>query len=217
MNEKGITTPAIVLIGAATVIVLGLTAFYIQTGGSLQDGAGGTTPTPFESPPAPNESPSPVPTVTPQEVAEWKSYDSESIGFAILYPPDLTVEETEMGAVHFFLFGPTQRQGTEFYDGISLTFDSGSLEERTLEEFVSDRVQELEDESVVEEVTSPQQVTISGISGYSFSVISLGIRTYYYLPKEEDDYLEVADGTADPTGQGYEEVVDTILSTLTLL
>ncbi|MGI5827644.1 MAG: hypothetical protein ACOX6V_01325 [Patescibacteria group bacterium] len=224
MKSKGIVTPYIILITLAIIVLIGIGVYLSQNG---VGGNGVTTPSPTPTPVgSPTLSPSPTatsgdalspdltPTPTPDEVAEWELFSSEDIGFRILYPPEVRVERPTDDTVSFIQFGPTQRTGTEFYDGISLAFDSGSLGDMTLQEFVQQRVQSLQDNPVVEEITESQPITVASYQGYTFEVTSLGTRSYIFLPQGEDRYLEIVNNTEDPTGQGFEETIDTMLSTL---
>ncbi len=155
---------------------------------------------------------SPSPTPNP-EIEGWETFSSEEIGFSIEYPSDINISRME-DTVVMTKQGPTQRQNTEFYDGISLSFSSGPLGERSLREFAEEEAIGYRQQPVVDEVSNLRFVTINDISGYSFDVVSLGERTYIYLPQGEDRYLQIINATVDPANQGFSETVNLMFSTL---
>lgn len=163
----------------------------------------------------PTPSPTPAPTVTPEPTAMptegWETFQSED-GWAIRYPEGVKV--TENAVVSFMMFGPTQKEGTEFYDGISLTIRSGSLGGITLKAFVDDKVEEIEGDAVSEVTAGPTLAEIADLSGYRLTATGLGTFEYYYLPLGESRYLEIVDGSQDPAGEGYKETVETMLDTM---
>lgn len=169
------------------------------------------------SQPAKTPLPTPVVTATPtpEPTANWETYTSSELGFRIKQPSEVEVQFDEANqTVSFMQFGPTQREGTEFYDGISLSFRSGSLEGSTLMEFVESAAQEIRDSGVSEVTMEPTPTTVAGLQGYTMQVRGLGEFTYYYLPVGTDRYLEIVDATQDPESQGFEETVEMMLSTL---
>ena len=77
------------------------------------------------------EIPTPIPTMisTPTATADptenWKTFTSPE-KFSLKYPLDAKVQENG-SIVSLGIWGPTQKEGTEFYDGISLSFKIGNL------------------------------------------------------------------------------------------
>jgi hypothetical protein len=155
-----------------------------------------------------------MPTPTPEPTGDWKTHTNAKCGFTIKYPPELSVDENR-GCVHFSLWGPTQKTETEFYDGISLLFDSGQLGNKTLKELIEEEAAVFQD--VGEVLIPPTQTTIAGVSGYTFKARGLGVFTYFYVSHKSGVYLEIVDSTVDPTGKGFQKTVDLILSTLKFL
>lgn len=160
-------------------------------------------------------SPSPTPTPLPSEseTAGWETITSKDHGFSIQHPPEVEVQETVDG-VHFMLFDSDQEEGEEFLDGVNLIFRSGFLEGRTLEEFAEERREELLEQKVVEEVSDVQRTKLANLTGFNFDVKSLVSITHIYLPRGENQYLEIINATADPNDQGYKRTADKMLSTL---
>jgi hypothetical protein len=160
------------------------------------------------------------PMISPADSAQvpegWQTYRSEEHGFSIMHPTDIDVEQRAREAVRFFKVGPSQVEGTEVFDAISLTFNSGSTEGESLRDFVEARHNEVKSEPVTESVSDIEPVNVSSYSGYQFTVVSLGEFTHIYLPKGESEYLHIINSTVDPTGQGFDETVETMFSTLTI-
>lgn len=160
---------------------------------------------------------------TPIEDMEPKVFENIYIDqeqeFSIEYSEEITAEERADGYTSFYLFGPTQEENTEFYDGISIRIRQEELEENmTLEEKAEELVNQV---SPVGEITQEvQETTLNGYEGYTYSSLTVGSETTSYLlkyPGSETKYLHVVNATADPEDQGYEETAETMLSTLELL
>jgi hypothetical protein len=155
------------------------------------------------------------PTPTINIVEGWETSTSEKIGFTISHPADAEIIDREDVLAILFL-GPTQTLGTEIFDGYSLNFTTGSYNTQNLEEFVNLQRQEAEEDMVISRVGEIQNISVAGINGYRFSQTGLGEFTLLYLPRGQDMYLLVAMLVEDPTGAGFEQTVDTILSTLVI-
>jgi hypothetical protein len=181
--------------------LVGIIGYYLGTSRSMPV----ATPTPTESP-------TPEPTEIPTE--GWQIYESED-GWSVRYPEELEI--TEGAVVSFVMFGPTQAEGTEFYDGISLTFRSGALGGLTLEEFADQKAAEIEDDAIAELTSGPTAVEVAGLSGFTLTVTGLGTFDYYYLPLGETGYLEIVNATQDPTGQAFDETVATMFNSIEVL
>ena len=162
-----------------------------------------------------------APCPTPQEeadpTADWELYTSRELGFSLKYPAEVEVEEDDVNkTVLFTVLGPTQAEGTEFFDGISLSVSTGSLGGKTLASFVAEDVVD-ESDGISEIVSGPEQVEIAGLSGYKLRVSGLGEFDYYFFLKPDGDYLRIVNSSYDPAGRGYLETVETMLGTLKLL
>lgn len=143
----------------------------------------------------------------------WGTYTAAGNIFSFKYPPDMTLEKRADGLA-LIKIGPTQREGTEVYDGILLNFRTGSLQGQTLQQYVQGQVEESQQHA---EVTRPlSQTTINGISGYTFMVRGLGEFTHIYLPLGDNQFLHISKLVEDPSNQGFEKTANQVLSTLTL-
>lgn len=147
---------------------------------------------------------------------DWKTYTSQQYDFSIRYPTDVTHQTTSEGE-RFHKLGPTQSDGTELYDGISVMIKTGSLGGKPFAQFVNDRYEEIKNDSVGARMGDKHPVTIAGKPGIAFTVSTLGERTNIYLPKDEGMYYEIINGTVEPQNrpQTFQGIVNAMLSTLT--
>ena len=142
-----------------------------------------------------------------------KSFTSEKIGFSMKYPSEVTQSEKD-GYITFTQWGPTQKDQTEFYDSINILIKSGSLNGQTLTDYVNKEVENSKQNGDILEY--PKTVILAGVSGLQYKARGLGSFTYYYVPLKNDNFLQIIDGTNDPTNLGFAKTVEVMLSTLEL-
>lgn len=167
--------------------------------------------------PSPGQTSTLTPTPTDNEIAlpeDWTKYEAER-GWSISHPKEFEVEDLENG-INISKWGPTQKENTEFYDGISLTIRSQELaEEETVEEVARNSLEEFENSPVYEDSSELTTMTLADRAAYTYSATSLGTRRYYFV-RANSYCLEIVDGTTDPTNQGFSDTVEEILSSLDL-
>jgi len=200
-------------------IVLGVVLILIIGGGAYLFSSGklsglGKTPTPTPAPAL-----KPITTATPMPVEgagmeDWNTFSKEGLGFTFMYPPELEYREYEDGSHSISKWGPTQTEGTEFFDGISMSFRSGDSEGLTLAEWVNKKYEELKE---VFETSSPEPAQIAGVSGYKMHVRGIVEGDYYYVSVGASSYLEIIDASKDPTSAGFAQTVQLILSSVKLI
>jgi len=198
-----------IIAGLLMTILIGGGAYLLASG---KIGGTGQAPTP-----TPEFEAVATSTPTPAEGAgmeDWNTFSKEGVGFTFMYPPDLEYREYEDGTYSVSKWGPTQKEGTEFYDGISLGFKVGDLGEMAMNDWVDKKYGELKE---VFEVTTPEKVEIAGISAHKMHVKGMIEADYYYLPLAEMSYIEVIDATKDPTSVGFAETIQKVLSSLKIL
>jgi len=155
----------------------------------------------------------PLPTPTPDLLANWLTFSKESFCYSFKYPREVTFNDEEI--VRLSLWGPTQKQDTEFYDGLSLTFsDPLQVGNSSLSDFVESKVAAVQTEGIAE-VTKPKEaILINGLNGFTFTIKGLGTFQNIYLQSPDKSCtVEITNATVDPTNQGFQEIVDKILST----
>lgn len=200
-------------------VVLGILLALLIGGGAYLFASGkidgfGKVPTPT---PTPELMPVVTLTPTPEEGAgmeDWTAFSKEGISFTFKYPPDLEYREYQDGSQSISKWGPTQTEGTEFFDGISMSFKTGDLEGKTLSVWVDGKYAELKE---VFETTAPEEVQVAAASGLKMHVKGMVEADYYYMPVGASSYLEIIDATKDPTSLGFAETVKKILSSVRII
>jgi hypothetical protein len=198
--------PFLIIVVVLLAAVLGGVGWYVMRAAKPQSAAA----------PSPTKSAQITPAIAVDPMADWQTYVSSESGFMLKHPEQVSVtvheEPTANPTTVFTLVGPTQKENTEFYDGISLQFTAGELGNKTLEEFVKEKAEEVKVHAQITKEVLP--VTVSGINGYGFSANGVGSITYIYLP-DGGAYLQIADATVDPTNLGYAKTVADMLATFT--
>lgn len=147
----------------------------------------------------------------------WQQYVDPEIGFEISYPSEMQVEEVEMDGINFSMWGPTQVANTEFFDGISLTIreiDTSNFQ--SLRSFVENKM----NEQFVNPIEShPTRREIAEREAWTFKAVGeINIEsTYVYVRKSDSTALEIIYTAPDPEEQGFQETVDTMLSSLRVI
>ncbi len=197
-NQKGFT-PALIII---LIAVLGIGGYFVYSNSRTKT-ASSVNQT--------NPTPKPTESVSFADTTNWKRYTSSNLGFSIKYPAEVTLEEKD-NLVLVSFWGPTQKANTEFYDGINLSFTSGSLKDKTLKEFADSGVEQTKlNGGVIVKPLLP--FVLNGISGYAYQGGSQGRFTRIYLTSGRNQYFMISDGTVDPTEKGFQKITDQILST----
>jgi len=149
---------------------------------------------------------------TVDETTGWKIYENDKYGYSFKYPTDGEFEVNN-DTVSFNKWGPTQKAQTEFYDALSIQIHPGSLNNQTLEELVNSRIIESEENQIATILESPKPIFLGGIEGITYRAQGLGEFKYIYVSPRKNTFLQIIDGTRDPTNQGFQNIADQILST----
>jgi len=204
---------AVVLLVIAGLIVSGLVSKNIpnlkQTTQKLLniENFGGKAETPITP-----ETSSQTPKIV-EGTESWLEYKKEGVGFSFKYPADMAINEVSPGFVKIRKDGPNQGGHEEFVDGIFLWFRSLDAGDLTLKQAADETYISLKEET---NVSFPVVGSLGGVAGYTFRIKgSVGL-DYYYLPLGENLFLEVVNGTKDPTSQGFNSIADKILATLVI-
>lgn len=214
-DTSGKTVKILIALAVLTIAVaIGAYVYFTSRGPqSSEDQA----PTPTEIPitPTPTEVlSSPTPTATSSAIPEdWETYSSTETGFSLSHPPDMEISTNQDGSISFSKLGPTQTEGTELFDGISLNIESGDLSENSFSTFVENRHEEAQD-SPVSEIGELTEGTLDGKTTYQYIETGLGVFTHIYIPFEENSYVHVSLLVEDPSGQGFEETAEKIISSI---
>lgn len=149
------------------------------------------------------------------ETETWQTYVSETHNLSIKHPADVEVRQNLDGSFSLTKIGPTQAEYTEFYDGISLIFNSTSSGSN-LKDYAQRKYDEAKTAPVTEEISSLNQTQVAGFQGYEYKVRAIGESIYIYLSQSDNRVLEIVNSTVDPTDQGFNAIANKILSTLAI-
>lgn len=188
------------------IILIGGLFYFNQTKQVSSQKSSAPSPTLLAPKPTQKPTPTPIP-------EDWETFKSEDFGISIRHPKDFEASETQEG-VRIVKLGPTQSQGTELYDGISLLLKTGILENQNLEEFVDAEIAETKAQPINAKVSEKREVQVLELPGFSYDVSSLGDARYIFLPKGPGGYLEIINSTIDPSNLGYQKTVDLIISSI---
>ncbi len=166
----------------------------------------------------PNVVVTPVPTSTVRTgirgvpTSSWPLYRSDDLQVNVVYPPHMTVHE-ESGATQFTYWGETQQEGTELYDGISMTLEKVVHRDgKTIDDYIVDKIQGVTSTGNI--IGSLSTTTIAGVQSYTMTAHTLGIITYIFIPRSATTTLEISYLDPDPLQKGYESVVADILHSI---
>ena len=157
------------------------------------------------------EVPVETPSATLDPTVDWKTYSTST--YEVKYPSEIIPKEQEGSAVTFSKWGPTQKEGTELYDGYSVSFVPREIPNTTLESYVNAKIEEVKKQEVSKVTSGPNVKTINGYRGLSY--VEEGLGTYTQIILESKDkimFVEISVLVSDPGNLGFQEVVDNILS-----
>lgn len=164
----------------------------------------GIVATPINSPSINSES----------ETSDSILYEDKDRGFSLTHPAILAPEVLGDGAVAFTLFGPTQAQDTEFFDGINLSFMQNLTGGEDFYSLVKQSRQNLADIYGEDVVSQIDPIEIAGRSGFIFND---HMAQYIYVSQGKEKYLEILNMTADPENLGYKQTAFEMIESLKIL
>lgn len=201
----------------SVIFILGISTgayFYFQS--DLQIGQPKLPPTEIPSPKL-TSTPTPT-TMSIKEVPEdWEIYTSQEHEFQIAHPPEIKIISGPQGEIRFSLSGPNQQERTVLTDGFSIIVSSNGYTSSSLLDLVKKTKTKISKNPATSNFSEIKQKVIDGKSAYYFKLHWGGENTYYFLDKGNKKHLEIIKIVQDPTGQGFEQTVDQMLSTLTLI
>lgn len=153
------------------------------------------------------------PTPSSENKNATQLFTDKERAFSIEYPDYLKPEQMPSGELAFILWGPTQAENTEFFDGINISFQSLPIDGLTL----TDRVEE-EREMLISiygnTLSKIDPITIDNAKGYIFND---HMAQYIYLPQNNQRYLYIVNMSADPNNLGYKETVYKMIESIKIL
>lgn len=147
--------------------------------------------------------------------SSWQKYTSIPLGFSINHPADV-LPQKQGEKIVFSKWGPSQIEGSEFFDGISLSFSAGNYTSG-FDDAVNRKLQEVKDGPAYVTSSKIQTETIANHDARSFETLTMGKSRYLYIDKGHGEYLEIIDSTVDPSHQGFTTTVSQMLDSLQIL
>jgi len=195
------------LIFVAVLFLVGIGGYYL---GKQRNTSPIVSPSPTTIPTLRINTPTPLREVTLTD--DWVLFENKDEEYSFRHPKDLTPKKQDDGTVTVEKWGPTQKEDTEFYDGISIVFDLNPLEGKTLSEVVEENRKGTEEISG-EVVAQPTMISASGIEGLTYSAMG---HEYYYYVVRDGVYILILNLTNDPGELGYEEIAQKIIQSVNL-
>ena len=146
----------------------------------------------------------------------WEWYTSEVFDFQIAHNPNAEVTREAGNNVKFMVLGPDAKKDTEITDGYVVTVSShnkvdyGSL--RDLAEERAESVRNIGD--VIRPIT---QTTFKEQISYTFTSQTIGPVVDKLFTAGDDFYYHISYSAVDPNNSGYEDEVNTMLTSFTAL
>lgn len=214
--NKGLAIAVAVLVGGLVLLVVGFWFASQRERVGLDGDVPAVSPTQAVdlTPTQSSGVADPSPTIQVAVPDDWQRYANEDVGFLIHHPDSMEIESNPVGGVKFQMEGPTQRQGTELYDGISLTIQRGSFEAGSFDAFVQNEYVEEQDSPTNSGLSELRERTMLGRRGYEYVVTGLGEFTHVYLPLEGKRYAHIYYLVEDPEGDDFAQILSDMLSTL---
>lgn len=140
----------------------------------------------------------------------WKAYSNNTIGFSIKYDPSLILQESTKTDVRFYKWGPTQRGQTEVYDGIIFSVRKISVTDGG-QTHINTQIEQFKN---VGTITEPlHDSSLNGVPVKRFGASGLGDFKIIFVPIDNQTIIEISYMIPDPTGVGFQKIVDQMLST----
>lgn len=162
----------------------------------------------------------PTPTPSLSNTDNWQTHQVAN-AYSFKFPPEAKIEEI-MDVTFVSQYGPTQKENTEFYDGLRLGFQLGKLDNRTLEQVAQEALlQSAKEVAPLGGTVSESLKTASygKLKGFSYQVNAHGTYQKLFLLSDSNPsvFLLITNLTADPNTIGYQKIADEIVSSIQFL
>ena len=148
--------------------------------------------------------------IIPDLSENWETYRSST--YEIKYPSDFIFRLDEGSTAILQKWGPAQQEGTELYDGISI-----SVQPREISTTLAGLTGSLERKAIEyqsEIISSPSPITLNGYQGMAFTEKGLGVWENIVLEKGSDSmFAHITVLVSDPGNLGFEQLKNQVLST----
>ncbi len=152
-----------------------------------------------------------LPSPTPNPTADWKGAATNY--FTFKYPSEIDVRTEEGDVLVLSKWGPTQTDGTELFDGFSVSFEPKETT-NTPEEYAKSLIDKSEKGGVSEITEGSEPVTVNGYEGVTYTEEGLGTFKHYILDADNSSVLiHISILVSDPGNLSFQKEVDQIIST----
>lgn len=147
---------------------------------------------------------------------DMSTYRLEDFGLSVTLPVYYEIQE-DGNAWHALWWGPQQREGTEFYDAISISFVNHGQIEGPLDEFVNAQ-REAVDPIAYSVSDGIEMTTMFGQTAYSYWYDGLGRAEPVFFRNVYGDVIELNGGPKDPNPEvnRYDDHYQVILDSIEL-
>ncbi len=156
------------------------------------------------------------------DTTDWGNFGSRTNSFSIKYPTNFNCGQSDTSGMEKYdsctYYGSQARKNTEMSDGVLIFFQLHRQSENySLESVVNSAITQSKQNSEI--IRDKNAINIHAYSGYSYTARGLGESQYIYLHWPEPEpynysYLEIISVIADPSNNGYQKIVDSMLSTI---
>lgn len=150
--------------------------------------------------------------------AGGSSFSDPAGTFTFLYPSEYELHTDDPQHIRISKRGETQRAQSEMSDGVLVVFEPINLGDKTLEEYVDTHIQESTANGMSEVIQAKKPSSLNNYPGITYSLRGLGETSYLVLQKDaqSDKAVSISFLVADPENKGYQQELESILSTLEL-
>lgn len=205
--QKGTSSVVILVISFCMIAVLAIGVWYYFQYYSQQN-QDTKVQAPISEQSTPSQTSQPIDTP-----AGWQHLVSTTNNISLSYPQDARVEDSP-GSINISIYGPTQKDGTELFDGISLTISTLPLNGSKLESAANNQWQNNSQTPKTGTVSQLQKINYADKDGFKYTLSNFSQNDIYILPLTQDLYLNVTEIILDPKDIGFAQLTEQIVSTI---
>jgi len=148
-----------------------------------------------------------------------REYKNSKMGISLQYPEDMEITSNEDGSISVSKWGPTQKENTELFDGITINISQASLGTNTdllslINADIEQKREQLSPDYKILESPTPYTLWYkTGAFTYKAEEV-FGSVTYFYLPQSSGKFLLISTHYPDPQNTGFELQAEKIVRSI---
>lgn len=144
-------------------------------------------------------------------LGSWQEVTVQNSGVVLMIPSEFESNETP-GGMQFLYTGPSQREATELYDGISVTLNVFDGAANTAQSVANEQYSQDNSSGVKRSIdTTIRQTAVGeGIPAYTYQYSSLAVIDRYFFETNANTVVMLSIVVPDPSDLGYDSVVGQI-------